>query len=923
MDRRSSLIDQVPTPSRVSEDVFADEFEVDEFDGVADGFRSGDTGMETEEELDDRYGGGQDVPLRSISAHYAPDTTSHAAPAPQTRDSTRKSGSFENPFASREDEEGEPMLSFEPSHYAHRSVSSASSHVFARTGSQRMTSGPSHPYGMYPQGTLARMESAATSSTMRAPQSRSANLQGGPQHPYALYPQGVEEDDDEEHSPHNPVPVGFPGLGHGFNRQRGPDGEEQDIVGADGHAEQLPPYSRYPEDGPEKMPLLGVPVAPTPLHSRAPVAGTDPGMPLMHQTLQPSISAQPESMSDETTLLRQESRRSTARSITASGSYASKKSWNEKSWKEKRKTKFCGIPVWCYILAACVTGFIAVVLGGVIGGFVMGAHKHKDQLMDPTQGSSLYDVSTIATPTAAQTPKTGTFALSLSTPQATQASCLPSSDQQAAWSCDLGDAPGVAIIVGWNETCNKLGASLSYASNSTQTSYGSQLSWMQTNFAPFITVQDDDSPSSGPAYYFRTLYDKLVVLDESAFSADDANNDKAKRQTFHLDTSWVTQKTVAKPGDKPWFCVWNNTFLEGFVYVEQTPNPTFTMSTSSSSTYASASKSSYASSTTSPTAGPGYPYDGTYTKTVSNEYTTTTSTGYAVPHPPWSSESSYYDSQEDDYAHYQSQTTNSKRQNDGDLYESLALYPYVVKIAERRISGNTVKPYCQQYQILDDYEYGPVYINGDPVVIMLTEDDPSYSAYQSADAASTRKMFNKRLVDGECHCQWISGQECARLAFERYGWECLGAGNNKEAHLYDIYDPSAHVRCKWLVNVFKVVMCEDTPPHLNREVLNCILLDSTRSCASCIKCEDCQLRKIHVHRNHRISDRPRWPLYTAGTARLALARQRLLPASAIFHLLSSHGFGSPVERTKPDDFGVRPNFHLHYIHRLPTLQTSL
>jgi hypothetical protein len=48
------------------------------------------------------------------------------------------------------------------------------------------------------------------------------------------------------------IPVGFPGLSAGYHRVLGPDGEEQDIIGPDGHTEQLPPYTRYPQEGPTK-----------------------------------------------------------------------------------------------------------------------------------------------------------------------------------------------------------------------------------------------------------------------------------------------------------------------------------------------------------------------------------------------------------------------------------------------------------------------------------------------------------------------------------------------------------------------------------------------------------------------------------------------------------------------------------------------
>lgn len=374
MERRS-LLDGDTMPTGDNPNVFDDGY-AEDFDMVADGFRPSDHDIEGDDEIEAQ-------PVRTVSAHYANGTVSSIMSSRQpSRNSTRKSRSYvENPFASPDDgDERTPSMSFEPD-LAHRSVSSASSNQFARTGSPRFGAGPSHPYGMYPQGTLARTPSVATQSTVRAP-TREASVRGGPQHPYTLYPQGVAEDEDDI-EPQNPVvPVGFPGLGSSYHRQLGPDGEDQDIIGADGHAEQLPPYTRYPEDGPEKVPLL-VPEAPTALHSRAPVAGTDPTMDLMHNTLRPQAppTQRPQSMTDPSALggARHPSMANIElmHSNSPANSFVSQKSWSEKSWKEKRKTKFCGIPFWGFLLAAGVVVFIAAVLGGVIGGFLENATKRQ------------------------------------------------------------------------------------------------------------------------------------------------------------------------------------------------------------------------------------------------------------------------------------------------------------------------------------------------------------------------------------------------------------------------------------------------------------------------------------------------------------------------------------------------------------------
>ncbi|KAK8192526.1 hypothetical protein M8818_007696 [Zalaria obscura] len=102
-----------------------------------------------------------------------------------------------------------------------------------------------------------------------------------------MYAQNVVEDTEDEPVEHlgttNAIPVGFPGHDQPFHRRRGPDGEEQDIIGTDGHSEQLPPYSEYPEDGPPKDTIL-------PLHTAAPgqhhLRCPDPGYQLV--TVDPS-----------------------------------------------------------------------------------------------------------------------------------------------------------------------------------------------------------------------------------------------------------------------------------------------------------------------------------------------------------------------------------------------------------------------------------------------------------------------------------------------------------------------------------------------------------------------------------------------------------------------------------------------------------
>jgi hypothetical protein len=233
--------------------------------------------------------------------------------------------------------------------------------------------GPSHPYAMYPQDTnLARNSSTSTTaSTIRVAQPLLAASQG-PTHPYSMYPQDVSGHDDEEHHDattasssrvQTVIPVGFPGRTQVFVRARGTEDEEQDIIGVDGHSEQLPPYSEYPEDGVPK------PIA-LPGQLATPPNGTQVHIPLIQQQQQ----RRPESMSDQADAEMQQ-----LTSTDPDGSSSEKKSWNEKSWKEKRKTRVCGIPFWWILLSLCVLAFISIVLGAAIGGIFASARKEAEK----------------------------------------------------------------------------------------------------------------------------------------------------------------------------------------------------------------------------------------------------------------------------------------------------------------------------------------------------------------------------------------------------------------------------------------------------------------------------------------------------------------------------------------------------------------
>jgi hypothetical protein len=239
---------------------------------------------------------------------------------------------------------------------------------------------------------------------------------------------------------------------------------------------------------------------------------------------------------------------------------------------------------------------------------------------------------------------------------------------------------------------------------------------------PLQLVLDLDYKAYGPAYHFYARYDKIVVLrpDELSFSSGfKRQDDKNFRQRFQV-----------RPGDMPWYCFWNSTYIEGYIYVEDN-------STAASFT---------AFPTSAPSGSPSASYDlGGWLATAS---TATLATGSA-PSAPVA------------VAATPSPVARRDTQSDAAAPPRMPPYPRIVKIEERRVPGSP-PPYCQQMILLDNGKIAPATNGNDaPKMIPLQEVDPTYDEFVAASATSSSK--GRREVDlrgrgdptDACHCQWM------------------------------------------------------------------------------------------------------------------------------------------------------------------------
>ena len=263
----------------------------------------------------------------------------------------------------------------------HRVTSNASRMTIPRPESPyRGTSGPSHPYAMYPQDIgVGRTPSNATGSTTRTP-ARSYTGPSRPTHPYGMYAQDTTSEDElSAGAPATPlVPLGFAGRGHRYQRRLEPQGEDvDDFIGVDGHTEQLPPYTRYAYDLPPKE----SPVEPGPIATTEHDPFGDSQVTLNAISLQQTHNwnAVPAAIS---------SPRDTE--VIADSRPADEGGHLKESFAEKSKKRICRlVPLWLLVVLIFM---ILVVVGAAVGASL----HHEDDHTETQEAPPLQSATPVA-----------------------------------------------------------------------------------------------------------------------------------------------------------------------------------------------------------------------------------------------------------------------------------------------------------------------------------------------------------------------------------------------------------------------------------------------------------------------------------------------------------------------------------------------
>ncbi|RHZ74446.1 hypothetical protein CDV55_107526 [Aspergillus turcosus] len=459
---------------------------------------------------------------------------------------------------------------------AQRSQSTSSRFSFPTRAMSPYTgaTGPSHPYAMYPQVGVSRSPSIATTSTVR-PVERPLGDSNAPQHPYAMYSQAVVPGEELDTPIHNPViPLGFPGHEQAYQRPPGrADDDVGDLIGPDGHTEQLPPYSRYPD---------GV------LPKEAGTLESGVGAGIITEEIAHSPSREPAvSEASSGTLVAG----NTGNTVNGNGNppeeHEEPPATGLMAFEEKLKTKgkkrvCCGLPVWTLVLISVVI-FVVACIAGVIGG-VLGAKKEASEETAKAKGPDIVTVT--ATPRADATPipsmpanvlpvPVGEFVIPAS-PKNQSKFCIADSGYTASWGCM---ARSKIPILLQKEDGHRHNITFEHRPLNSSFSYGAQAPILpQTQ--ELTPAYDSGDMALGPALTFFTLFDKLVIVPQGTFSSKDASKRSVSErdvmaQTFH-------RKQAVQVGDRPWFCWWNGTMMEFFLYTNQTTKDALQSSTAPS-----------------------------------------------------------------------------------------------------------------------------------------------------------------------------------------------------------------------------------------------------------------------------------------------------------------------------------------------------
>jgi hypothetical protein len=446
----------------------------------------------------------------------------------------------------------------------------------------------------------------------------------GPTHAYSLFQNSVEEPPDDVDVTPGMVSGG---VGRGYRRQA--NSVSTEMMAPIGQTEDLPPYTRYPEDDYRQQPDLAstASLSQQTMTTAATAAAatlapspttTSSGRRLTIQPLPPGAGGiglatrNPEydpSTDDLATpgfspALRSPSAES-QRAITAPVTGSNEKPSADGGWKRWARKRIGGIiPYWVVFTAAVAMLFMGVVLGTVIGVY-LGKHGDRDRddsgdtnshtKPQPISGSDVVALSSL--PDGLPSLDTGCYTLSPLITRNAPNDCFAIQSQDQAWSCNIPYAMYYLNIDRLSDQPNTANYMISLVTYDHRNNSGMpKYPWgaappVLNQPANMQLVLDTFESNQGPAWWARIPYNKTVIIGEDRIApalrrrrSQVRLGRRGSSQVSNGDESDDDNRTGADQdfedgvnlgaieGDQPWICTWPNTILEVYIYPEQQSN---------------------------------------------------------------------------------------------------------------------------------------------------------------------------------------------------------------------------------------------------------------------------------------------------------------------------------------------------------------
>src|ERR1700753_680363 len=197
--------------------------------------------------------------------------------------------------------------------------------------------------------------------------------------------------------------------------------------------------------------------------------------------------------------------------------------------------------------------------------------------------SSMWDAISIPAPAGLPPISTGKFFFPLGAAEEQERSCIEASSRDSiAWSCSIGPS---LMLIDFNYNASNLDSiaslTISPAPAMPGTNgifYGPQPPKISEQRLMWVTDLRD--PGRGPALHFQTAYDKVVLFEGNSFPKPNIGSQRAvdipgqgilekRHDTMPADQGVHNHRYANSPGETPWYCFWNQTFIEGFIYIQQ------------------------------------------------------------------------------------------------------------------------------------------------------------------------------------------------------------------------------------------------------------------------------------------------------------------------------------------------------------------